>query len=75
MLESNRSRVQGLTGLEIWLFIIGRVVIAFGIGVLAMIYFPSVASTLAWPALVVGVLILLVASRGLARRPPQKPAA
>ena len=75
MLESNRRRVQGLTGLEIWLFILGRVLIAFGIGVLAMVYFPSVAPTLAWPALVVGVLILLYASRGLLRSPPPKPGA
>ena len=75
MLESNRRRVQQLTGLEIWLFIIGRVLVAFGAGVLAMIYFPSVASGLAWPALVLGTLIFLVASRGLLRRPPDGPAA
>ena len=75
MLESNRSRVQGLTGLEIWLFIIGRVLVAFGVGALAMAYFPSVTSTMSWPAVVVGVVILLVASRGLFRRPPQKPTA
>ena len=74
MLESNRSRVQGLTGLEIWLFIIGRVLVAFGSGVLAMAYFPSIASPVAWPAIVVGVVILLVAARGLLRRPPHTPA-
>ena len=73
MLESNRSRVQGLTGLEIWFFIIGRVLVAFGIGALAMASFPAVTSTLAWPAVVGGVVILLVASRGLFRRPPAKP--
>ena len=75
MLESNRSRVQGLTGLEIWLFIIGRVLVAFGIGALAVAYYPWVASTLAWPAVVVGVVILLVGSRGLFRRPPEEPTA
>jgi hypothetical protein len=32
MLEGNRNRVQNLTGLEIWMFIIGRVFVAFGIG-------------------------------------------
>lgn len=71
MLEWNRSRVQRLTGLEIWLFIIGRVLVAFGIGVLAMTYFPPAASAVAWPAVVTGAVILLVASRGLLRRPPQ----
>jgi len=75
MLESNRSRVQGLTGLEIWFFIIGRVLVAFGIGALAMAYYPSLASTLAWPAVLAGVVILLVASRGLFRRRPEKPTA
>jgi hypothetical protein len=69
MLESNRSGVQRLTALEIWLFIIGRVLAAFGVGALAMTYFPAVTSTLAWPAVVAGVVILLVASRGLLRRP------
>ena len=74
MLESNRRHVQQLTGLEIWLFIISRVLVAFGIGALAMTYFPSVASTLAWPAIVVGALAFLVASRGLLRQPPDEPA-
>jgi hypothetical protein len=67
--------VQSLTGLEIWLFIIGRVLVAFGIGALAMAYYPSVASTLAWPAVLAGIVILLVGSRGLFRRPPEKPTA
>jgi hypothetical protein len=68
MLESNKTRVQNLTGIEIWLFIIGRVLVAFGIGVLAMIYFPLRASALAWPAVLIGAAVLLVASRGLFRK-------
>jgi hypothetical protein len=74
MLESNRRRVRQLTGLEMWLFIVGRVLAAFGLGVLTMTYLPSVASLLAWPAVVVGMLILLVASRGLLRKPPDEKA-
>jgi hypothetical protein len=70
VLESNRRRVQNLTGLEIWFFIISRVLVAFGLGVLAMAHFPSVASPLAFPIVIAGILILLVASRGLLRRPP-----
>ena len=70
MLEANRSRVQNLTGLEIWLFIIGRVLVAFGLGILAMIYVPSLAANLAWPAMVVGLAALVVAFRGMLRKHP-----
>ena len=73
MLEGNRRRVQNLTGLEIWLFIIGRVLVAFGVGVLAMVYVPAVAANLAWPAVVVGLLALVVASRGLFRKRTAEP--
>ena len=31
MLEANRRRAQNLTGLEIWFFILGRVLLAFGL--------------------------------------------
>jgi hypothetical protein len=70
MLERNRSRVQNLTGLEIWLFIVGRVLVAFGVGILAMAYTPALASIAVWPALVVGVILLLLASRGMFRKSP-----
>ena len=67
MLEGNRSRVQNLTGLELWLFIIARVLMAFGVGILAMIYAPTVTAHLAWPAIVVGLVMFLIAARGLAQ--------
>lgn len=70
--ESNRSRVRRLTGLEIWFFIVGRVLVALGVGALAMAYYPSISSTLAWPAVVIGTVILLLGFRGL-RRPPDEP--
>ncbi|MEO7148698.1 MAG: hypothetical protein ABIY40_01975 [Rhodanobacteraceae bacterium] len=41
MLESNRQRVQNLTGAELWMFIVARVLLGFAVGVLAMIYFPT----------------------------------
>jgi hypothetical protein len=75
MLESNKSRVQNLTGLEIWFFIIGRVFVGFGIGILAMAYFPSFALMLAWPVILAGIAIMLIASRGLFRKKPQQPTA
>jgi hypothetical protein len=67
MLEGNRQRVQNLSGGEIWMFIIARVLIGFAIGVLVMLYFPSVAVYLAWPALAVGLLLFILASKGLRR--------
>jgi glucan phosphoethanolaminetransferase (alkaline phosphatase superfamily) len=75
MLETNRTRVKNLTGLEIWLFIIGRVLVAFGLGVLAMIYFPSIASGFAWPSILVGMGVLVVAARGMFKKGTQRPAA
>jgi hypothetical protein len=70
MLENNRRRVQNLTGLEIWLFILGRVLLAFGIGVLAMAYWPGIATVLVWPGIAGGFVLLLLASRGLFRKTP-----
>jgi hypothetical protein len=67
MLRQNAARVKNLTGVEIWLFIIARVLAGFGIGVLACRYLPQVAKPLGMPALVLGVVLFLVASRGLSR--------
>jgi hypothetical protein len=70
MFEGNRSRVQNLTGLEIWLFILGRVLVGFGIGILAMTYAPALASVAVWPAIAVGIILLVLASRGMSRKGP-----
>ena len=75
MLEANRTRVKNLSGSEIWLFIIARVLLGFAVGVLAMRYFPAIASVLVWPSLVVGVVLFVLASRGLLRAEPSRPAA
>jgi hypothetical protein len=69
MLEGNRSRVQNLTGGEIWLFILARVLIGFAVGILLMMYMPGLAVHLAWPALLIGVVFFVLASRGLMRKP------
>jgi hypothetical protein len=68
-LKSNHQRVKNLTPLELWAFIVGRALAAFGVGVLAVRYFPGIAPSLGVPALAVGVIVLLVAAKGLARRP------
>jgi len=67
MLEGNRQRVQNLSGGEIWMFIMARVLIGFAAGIFAMRYFPTAASYLAWPALVAGALLFILASKGLSR--------
>jgi hypothetical protein len=58
LLDSNARRVQQLSPIGIWLFIIGRVLAAFGLGILAMAYFPSFAFPAGVPLVVVGVLAL-----------------
>ena len=70
MLEGNRSRVQNLTGGEIWLFILARVLVGFAVGIFAMVYFPATVVYLAWPALIVGVVLFVLASKGLLRKRP-----
>lgn len=73
MFEGNRQRVQNLSGAEIWMFIVARVLLGFAVGVLAMMYFPATTSVLAWPALVIGLVLFVVASKGLLRVRPSKP--
>jgi uncharacterized protein involved in response to NO len=68
MLKWNATRVRRLTGTEIWMFIVARVLIGFGLGALAVHYFPAVASTLGVPALGLGALLFAIASIGLFRQ-------
>jgi hypothetical protein len=68
MLNWNVGKVKNLTGAEIWLFIVGRVLTAFGLGILSVRYFPEIVSPLAVPAVVVGLLLLVVGSKGFFRR-------
>lgn len=67
MLKWNKGRVKNLTGTEIWLFIVARVLIGFGLGVLGVRYFPTVISQSGLPALIIGLLLFLVAAKGLVR--------
>ena len=67
MLRWNIGRVRNLTGTEIWLFIIARVMVGFGVGVLGMRYFPGFISPFGFPALLIGVLLFLIAAKGLFR--------
>jgi hypothetical protein len=65
MFERNRARVTNLTGLEIWLFIVGRVLVGFGLGILVIRYWPQIFTQVGTPAIVVGFLLMTIAAKGL----------
>jgi len=67
MLKWNAGKVKNLTGAEIWLFIAARVLVGFGLGVLGLRYFPEIVGPMGLPALVVGIVLFLVAAKGLLR--------
>jgi hypothetical protein len=68
ILNWNSGKVKNLTETEIWLFIIGRAFAAFGLGVLSVRYYPQIAEPLGLPAIVIGLLLLVVAGKGMFRR-------
>jgi hypothetical protein len=70
LLNWNHKKVQNLTSWEIWGFIAGRVFMSFGLGVLAMQYCPRFVSWSGIPTFVIGVMLLVIASKGLARKSP-----
>jgi hypothetical protein len=49
---------------------VGRVLVGFGAGVLAMRYYPQMAAPLGFPTFVIGFLLFLVAAKGLMRKSP-----
>jgi hypothetical protein len=53
---------------EIYMFIVGRVLVALGLGIVVERYFPVLASYLMWPLFIVGLVLLLVGSRVFFRR-------
>jgi len=55
MLAWNQRQVQKLTPGEIWLFIIGRVLVALGVGMIAALSFPELSRPAAVPLVVVGL--------------------
>jgi hypothetical protein len=63
-------KVQNLTGTEIWMFILGRVLVAFALEALGFKYFPQFVTIVAIPALLAGLVLLAIAARGLARQAP-----
>ena len=68
LLNWNHRKIQNLTPWEIWGFIAGRVLMSFGLGVLAMQFFPQIAGALGIPTLIVGFVLLIIAAKGIARK-------
>jgi hypothetical protein len=67
ILNWNAEKVKNLTGMEIWLFIIGRLLFGFGVGVVGAHDFPEIVGPLGFPALLVGLLLSVVAAKGFWR--------
>jgi len=66
MLAWNQQKTRQLTPVEIWLFIAGRVFVAFGLGLLAARHLPWCAD-FGWPSVALGAALLILAARGLLR--------
>jgi hypothetical protein len=73
MLEWNKAKVRNLTGTEIWLMIVGRVLAGFGLGILAVSYFPQFFTPLGFPVLLLGMILLVIAAKGLFRPAKRTP--
>jgi hypothetical protein len=71
-LNWNQRKVQNLTPWEIWAFIAGRVFMSFGLGVLAMQYYPQISGSLGFTTLIIGVILLIFAAKGLRRKETPK---
>jgi hypothetical protein len=70
LLNWNQKKVQNLTPMEIWMFIAGRVFFSYGVGVLAMRYYPEAVAWSGLPALLVGFALLIFAAKGLMQKSP-----
>ena len=67
-LEWNHRKVQRLSPGELWMFIVGRVLAGLGLGILLAEHLPDIAAKLGVPALVLGFLLLIYASKGMFRK-------
>jgi hypothetical protein len=74
MLKWNAGKVKSLSGGEIWLFIVARVLVGFGLGALFAVYFPRLVLLVAIPAIAIGMIMFLLASKGMFRKLPNQDA-
>jgi len=69
LFERNAQYVKNLSPTGIYLFVLGRVLLAFGGGSLLAVYFPNLSFRLAWPFIGLGLLLLVVAFLGFTQPP------
>jgi hypothetical protein len=68
MLSLNANKVKNLTGAEIWLFIIARILVGFGAGAILACYYPQFAFPIGVSILVIGILLFLIPLKGMFRK-------
>jgi uncharacterized membrane protein YfcA len=66
ILKANHRRVKNLSPFGIWLFIVGRVLAAFGLGILVGAYRPAILPA-AIPLIAIGVILLAIALKAYSR--------
>jgi len=70
MLNWNANKVKNLTGAEIWLFIIARVLVGIGAGAILACYYPQFAFPAGISILAIGLLLFLIPLKGMFRKNP-----
>jgi hypothetical protein len=70
LLTWNQRKVRNLMPLGIWMFILGRAFMNFGVGVLAMQYFPGAVERLGFPIIIIGLFVFILGANGLMRKSP-----
>jgi hypothetical protein len=68
ILDWNAEKVRNLSGAEIWLSILGRGLMALGVGAFLGIHYPQIANPLVIPTLVVGGVLFAIGLKGLWRK-------
>jgi hypothetical protein len=70
LLKWNANKVKILTGAEIWMFIVARVLVGLGGGAILAGYYPQFALPIGVPALVIGIVLFLISLKGMFRKNP-----
>lgn len=69
-LKWNHRKVQSLTPWELWMYILARGFMGFGVGVMAMQYYPRLFACSGLFMFVIGLILFSLAVIGLKRKSP-----
>jgi hypothetical protein len=69
-LKSFQKMVQNLNPLKLWMFVLARGFMGFGVGVMAMQYFPHLFAYTGLPMVVVGFVLLGLSLKGSTQKSP-----